>query len=88
MMSMGKGAILSFSRGQKLNAGSSTEAELIGIADALGIILWTKYFMEAQGYTIDTNILFQDNKSTILLATNGRQLAGKKSKHIKTSIFS
>ena len=73
MMSMGKGAILSFSRGQKLNAGSSTEAELIGIAVALGIILWTKYFMEAQGYTIDTNILFQDNKSTILLATNGRQ---------------
>ena len=43
MMSMGKGAILSFSRGQKLNAGSSTEAELIGIADALGIILWKKY---------------------------------------------
>ena len=61
MMSIGKGAIMSFSRGQKLNARSSTEAELIGIADALGIILWTKYFMEAQGYTIDTNILFQDN---------------------------
>ena len=76
MMSMGKGAILSFLRGQKLNAGSSTEAELIGIADALGIILWTKYFMEAQGYTIDTNKLFQDNKSNILLATNGREPAG------------
>ena len=86
-MSMGKGAILSFSRGQKLNAGSSTEEELIGIADALGIILWTKYFMEAQGYTIDTNKLFQDNKSTILLATNGRQSAGKKSKHIKNKYF-
>ena len=83
MMSMGKGAILSFSRGQTLNAGTSTKAEPIGIADALGIILWTKYFMEAQGYTIGTNILFQDNKSTILLATNGRQSVGKKSKHIK-----
>ena len=86
-MSLGKGAILSFSRGQKLNAGSSTKAELIGIADALGIILWIKYFMEAQRYTIDTNILFQDNKSTILLATNGRQSAGKKSKHIKNKYF-
>ena len=72
MMSMGKGVILSFSRGQTLNAGSSTEAELIGIADSLRIILWTMYFMEAQGYTIDTNIIFQDNKLTILLATNGR----------------
>ena len=37
-MSMGMGAILSFSRGQKLNAGSPTEAELVGIADTLGII--------------------------------------------------
>ena len=39
--------------------------------------------MEAQGYTIDSNILFQDNQSTILLAKNGRSYAGKKSKHNK-----
>ena len=86
MMSIGKGAILSFER-PEINSGSSTKAKLIGIADALGIILWKKYYMEAQGYTIDTNILFQDNKSTILLATNGRQSAGKKSKHIKNKYF-
>ena len=43
--------------------------------------------MEAQGYIIDTNILFQDNKSTILLATNGRQSADKKSKHNKIKFF-
>ena len=30
VMTMGKGASMSFSRGQKLNARSSTEAELIG----------------------------------------------------------
>ena len=87
MVSMGNRAIFSFSRGQKLNARSSTRAELIVITDALGIILWTKYFMEAQGYTIDTNIIFQDNKSTILQATNGRQSAEKKSKHIKNKFF-
>ena len=33
--------------------------------------------MEARGYTIENNILYQDNKSTILLAKNGRMSAGK-----------
>ena len=50
MMSMGKREIPSVSRGHKLNTGSSIEAELVGIADALGIILWANYFMKAQGY--------------------------------------
>ena len=86
-MSMGKGAIMSFSRNQKLNTASSTEAELVGIADALGLIMWVKDFMEAQKYTIDINILFQDKKSTTLLAKNGISLAGKKSKHIKNRYF-
>ena len=76
-MSMGKGAIVSVSRKHKLNVGSSTEAELVSIADVLGMIMWCKYFMEAQGYTIDSNLLYQDNKSTILLAKNGRMSAAK-----------
>ena len=87
VMSMGKGEILSFSKKKKLNTASSTEAGVVEIADALGFIIWVKYFMEAQGYTIDINILFQDNKSTILLAKNGRSLAGKNSKHINNCYF-
>ena len=82
-MFMGEGIILILSRNQKLNTGSSTEAELLGISDALGLMMYTKYFMEAQGYSIDSNILFQDNQSTILLANTGRSSAGKESKHIK-----
>ena len=38
--------------------------------------------MEAQGYTIESNLLYHDNKSTILLAKNGRISAGKNSRHI------
>ena len=49
---------------------SSTEAEL-----ALGIIFGLRIY-EAQGYTTDTNIPAQDNKSTIFLAKNGRQSPG------------
>ena len=81
-MTMGRSALINISRKHKLKAGSSTEAKLVSIADVLGVMMWCKYFMESQGYTIDTNVLYQDNKSTILLAKNGRLSTGKKSKHI------
>ena len=88
MMSMGKGALVNIARKHKLNTGSSTEAELVSIADVLGMMIWCKYFMEAQGYAIENNILYQDNKSTILLAKNGRMGSGKNSKHIKNRFLS
>ena len=87
MMSMGRGAIVNVSRRHKLNVGSSTESELVSVADVLGVMIWCKYFMEAQGYTIDNNLLYQDNKSTILLAKNGRMSAGKASRHIHHRFF-
>ena len=86
-MSMDKGAMVNISRKHKLNVGSSTESEQMSIADVLGMMMWCKYFMEAQGYTIENNILYQDNTSTILLAKNGRMSAGKNSKHIKNHFF-
>ena len=39
--------------------------------------------MEAQGYSIDSDTLFQYNQSTIMLANNCRSSSRKKSKHIK-----
>ena len=87
LMSMGRGAIVNISRKHTLNVGSSTEAELVSIADVLGMMMWCKYFMESQGYTVESNVLYQDNKSTILLAKNGRMSAGKNSKHIKNRFF-
>jgi hypothetical protein len=48
-----------------------TESELIGLYDKTGDILWTRNFPEAQGYTISTNIVYQDNMSTLSLAKNG-----------------
>jgi hypothetical protein len=87
MMSLGKGAVVSFSRKQKLNVRSSCEGELVGIDDAMSWIIWCKYFIEAQGYSIEQNILYQDNKSTILLATNGRWSSSKRTKHIKSRYF-
>ena len=87
MMTLGAGAAMSMSKAQKLNTGSSTESELVGVHDALPDILWGKYFLEAQGHKIDHNVLLQDNKSTILLATNGKMSSSKKTKHIRHRFF-
>ena len=81
-MTTGRGALLNISREHKLNVGSSAESELVSIADVLRIMMWSKYFMKAQGYTIENNVLYQDAKSTILLAKNGCMSARKPSKHI------
>ena len=35
-------------------------------------VLWTKLFVEAQGYKVKRNILYQDNKSAILLELSGK----------------
>ena len=51
---------------------NSMESELAGADDMSTMILWTKLFIDAQGYDIRKNILYQDNKSTILLETNGK----------------
>ena len=72
---------------QKLNTGSSTEAELVGIDDALRHIMWGLYFIQAQGYEVTKNILMQDNKPTILLAKNGRFSSSKRTKHTKNRYF-
>ena len=77
MISLGRGAAISFLHRHKLNARSSTKAELIGIYDALPYIIWELYFSEAQGYKVTHKILHQDNKSTILLAKNGRWSSSK-----------
>ena len=87
MMTMGKGAKISFSRKQKINARSSTESELIGIYDALPSILHCRYFLESLGYGPKQNIVYQDNKSAISLEKNGKASSSKRTKHIRMRYF-
>ena len=87
VMTMEKGAIQSVSRKQKLNTRSSTESELVGVDDVSTMVLWTKLFLEAQGYQVEKNIVYQDNKSAILLETNGRKSAGKRSRALNVRYF-
>ena len=86
-MSLGKGSIYSSSTRQKLNTKSSTEAMLVGVSDAMSQIVWTRYFMEAQGYEISENVLEQDNMSAMLLENNGRASSSKRTRHINIRYF-
>ena len=86
-MFLGKGAIYSTSTRQKLNTKSSTEAELVGVNDVMPQTLWTRYFMEVQGYEVHDNIVYQDNQSAILLEKNSRGSSSKRTRHINIRYF-
>jgi Reverse transcriptase (RNA-dependent DNA polymerase) len=86
-MSLGRGTIYGTSTRQKLNTKSSTEAELVGVNDVMPQILWTPYFLEAQGYDVKDSIIYQDNQSSILLEKNGRASSSKRTRHINIRYF-
>ncbi len=86
-MSLGSGSIYSMSAGQKLVTRSSTESELVGLHDALPQALWTRRFLEAQGFEVVDTIIYQDNMSAMLLEKNGRASSGKRTRHIQLRFF-
>ena len=86
-MTLGGGAVYSKSSKQKLNTKSSTEAELVAASDMSGQILWTKQFLCHQGYEVKRNILYQDNKSAILLEKNGSLSSSQRTRHINVRYF-
>ena len=86
-LTLGKGHQYSSSTKQKINTRSSTESELVAVDDLMPNILWTRLFIKAQGYKVNGNTIYQDNKSTILLASNGKASSGKRTKHINIRYF-
>ena len=86
-LSDGRGSIISISKKQNLNTKSSTEEELIEADDAMPQMLWTRYFLEAQGYGIDENILYQDHMSAMLLEKNGKKSSTKNRKQINVRYY-
>jgi hypothetical protein len=83
----GAGSVSSSSNKQKSNTKSSTETEIIALHDKLSDVIWMRYFVECQGYTIDECIIFQDNMSTLSLEKNSRMSSSKCTKHIKAKYF-
>ena len=86
-MSLGKGVIYGMSTCQKLNTRSSTEAELVAVDDCMSQVLWTRYFLDTQGYNINNCTVYQDNRSAILLEQNGCASSSKRTRHINIRYY-
>jgi hypothetical protein len=86
-MTLGQGMPINTSTKQKINTRSSTETELVAADDFMPIILWTNYFLDAQGYSTHDTILYQDNQSAILLEKNGRKSSSKRTKHLNCRYY-
>ena len=72
---------------QELDTCSSTETEIVGVDDFMPAIFWTCYFMEAQGCNEMDNALAQDNKASMSLKKNGKDLSSKQTKHVNIRYF-
>jgi hypothetical protein len=67
-------------------ARSSTEAEIVGLADGLNHALWSRLFLDDIGNGMKKMTIFQDNESTIHLMKNGRN-NGQRTKHLNVRMF-
>ena len=68
--SFGHGVTHSKCSKQKMNAKSSTGAEIVGASDYLAHTVWLAGFMKDQGYPITRKIFYQDNLSAIQIEKN------------------
>jgi hypothetical protein len=83
----GKGCPLNNSAKQKLNTSSSTTSELVAVDQVLPMTMWVPLFLEEQGHVVDKNVVYQDNKSAILLETNGKKSSGKRTRALNIRYF-
>jgi hypothetical protein len=49
-------------------------------------VMWTRLFLEAQGYTSETTI-YQDNTSAMLMERNGTERSSKQTRHINIRYY-
>jgi hypothetical protein len=86
VLTLGKGAVDTISAKQKLNTRSSTEAELVGADGIVPQAIWTRMFLEEQGYSCET-IVYQDDTSAILFEKNGTESSSKRTRHISVRYY-
>jgi len=65
----------------------ATESELVATAKYIPYTLRFRRIMEAQGYSLKDNVIYQDNKSAILMEINGRNSYTGNSRHINMKYF-
>jgi hypothetical protein len=54
----------------------------VAVDDVSNLNLWTRLFLDEQGYRVSRNVVHQDNKSAILLETNSKRSSSKRMRAI------
>ena len=86
-ITFGTGVVSVKSSKQKMNLRSSNETEVIGDSEYLPLNVWFQCFMEAQGYTLGSNLLWQENEGAQRMAENRNMSCSSKSRHIAIKFF-
>jgi len=87
MLTIGNGYSYGAFTRQRLNTKISTESEVVGVSDLLPQVIWTRNFLECQGYKVTELVVHQENQSAILLEKNGRGSSSKRTRHINIRYF-
>ena len=66
--SFGKRIFMNMSRKLRMNTGGTTES-----SDYLPNAIWLMRFLDAQGYDLKINIMYQDNETAIKMERNGKK---------------
>jgi len=85
-VTMGKGPIFVKSAKHKIVSKSSTEAEFITMASAISEVVWIRDFLVLQGYNMGPALVYQDNQSTMILASRAKT-SSERTKHISVRYF-
>ena len=86
-MSLGINAVHVRLKLLKIKVKNVTESKLVSTSKYLPHNLWMRYFMMAQGYEIKDNVIYQDNKSAIIMITNERNSCIINSRYINIRYF-
>ena len=66
---------------------SATEGEIVRVSDFMPNMVWARMFLEAQGFNMEENVLYQDNQSVIKIEKNGKWSRVQRTNHMNNRYF-
>ena len=84
---IGRGTMINTSKKLDVVTNSLTETEVVICGERFSKYIWFRYFRLAKSTNDNEDILFQDNKSAILLQKTHSYSIGRGSKHIYVRYF-
>jgi len=60
---------------------------LVCVDDAMPLVVWTRNYLQEQGFMVQDNVVYQDNHSAMKLEKNGKASSGHKTRHIDIWYF-